>query len=263
MKKIALILLLISGLIFSGFAENQKLKVGVTAGPHEQILGKVKELAAKQGIDIDIVVFTDYILPNLALDQGDIDINSYQHEPFLNKFNADRGTKLVKLTTTVNFPMALYSKKIKKIDEIKTLKSGAQVGIPNDPTNGGRALLLLESAGVIKLKPGLGVAVTVRDITDNPYKIKVIELEASQIYQHLDELAFAAINTNFAIAAGLVPTKDSIFLESPQAPYVNVIAARAKDKDNPLYQKFIAIYKSQEVKTFIANTFAGSVITAW
>jgi D-methionine transport system substrate-binding protein len=236
------------------------LKIGATAGPHEQILEEVKKLLAKDGVNLDIVVFTDYILPNLALDQKDLDVNSYQHQPFLDRFNADRKTNLVSVATTVNFPIGVYSKKIKDLSQ---LKDGDQIGIPNDPTNGGRALLVLESAGVFKLKPGLGVKATVNDIVVNPKHLQIVELEASQTPHHLDELAAAVINTNFAQTAGLSITKDAIFRESPQSPYVNVIAVRKGDEDKPLIKKLVAAYRSEAIKKFIADKFQGSVLASW
>jgi len=241
-------------------AEAQTLKVGATAGPHEQILDEVKKILAKDGVNLEVVVFTDYILPNLALDGKDLDANSYQHQPFLDHFNKDRKTDLVPVAKTVNFPIGVYSKKIKSLDE---LKNGDQIGIPNDPTNGGRALLVLEAGGAFKLKPGLGVAVTVHDIVSNPKNLQIVELEASQIPQHLDELAAAVINTNFAQTAGLSLTKDTIFRESPQGPYVNVIAVRRGDENKPLILKLIQAYHSDAIKQFIQNKFQGAVLAAW
>jgi len=258
--KLNVILAGVLALAFTAGAGAQTLKIGATAGPHEQILGEVKKILATQGVNLDIVVFTDYILPNLALDQKDLDVNSYQHQPFLDRFNKDRGTKLVSVAQTVNFPMGVYSKKIKNLSE---LKDKDQVGIPNDPTNGGRALLILEAAGVFKLKAGVGIAATVKDIVENPKHIQIVELEASQTPLHLDELAAGVINTNFATAGGLSLKKDAIFVESPQSPYVNVIAVRAGDEKNPLVAKLVAAYHSEQVKKFIETKFQGSVLASW
>lgn len=254
---VASLVLALGGL---GYATPVTLKVGATAGPHEQILDEVKKLLAPQGIDLQVVVFTDYILPNLALDSKDLDANSYQHQPFLDHFNKDRKTDLVSVAKTVNFPIGVYSRKIKSLDQ---LKDNDQVGIPNDPTNGGRALLVLEAGGVFKLKPGLGVAVTVHDIVSNPKHIQIVELEASQTPQHLDELAAAVINTNFAQTAGLSLAKDAIFRESPQGPYANVIAVRRGDETKPAILKLIAAYHSDAIKQFIATKFQGAVLAAW
>jgi len=247
-------------LAITGGAGAQTLKVGATAGPHEQILDEVKKILAQDGVNLEVVVFTDYILPNLALDGKDLDANSYQHQPFLDRFNKDRKTDLVSVAKTVNFPIGVYSKKIKSLDQ---LKDGDQIGIPNDPTNGGRALLVLEAGGAFKLKPGLGVAVTVHDIVSNPKHLQIVELEASQIPQHLDELAAAVINTNFAQTAGLSLTKDTIFRESPQGPYVNVIAVRRGDENKPLILKLIRAYQSDAIKQFIQTKFQGAVLAAW
>lgn len=239
---------------------DKPLKVGVTAGPHAQILEAVKKVAEKDGLKIQIVEFNDYIQPNVALNQGDIDINSFQHLPYLENIVKDRKYDIVLLAKTITFPMGIYSKKLKTV---KDLPYGATIAIPNDPTNGGRALALFEQAGLIKLKPGLGHKATVVDIVDNPKKLKIKELDAAQIPRSLDDLDLAAINTNYAMPAGLVPGKDSLVLEDPNSPYANILAVRGKDKDNPLYQKFVKAYHSDEVKKFVQDEFKGSIVVAW
>lgn len=239
---------------------DKPLKVGVTAGPHAQILEAVKKVAEKDGLKIQIVEFNDYIQPNVALNQGDIDINSFQHLPYLENIVKDRKYDIVLLAKTITFPMGIYSKKLKTV---KDLPDGATIAIPNDPTNGGRALALFEQAGLIKLKPGLGHKATVVDIVDNPKKLKIKELDAAQIPRSLDDLDLAAINTNYAMPAGLVPGKDSLVLEDPNSPYANILAVRGKDKDNPLYQKFVKAYHSDEVKKFVQDEFKGSIVVAW
>jgi D-methionine transport system substrate-binding protein len=236
------------------------LKVGVTAGPHAQIMEVVKKVAEKDGLKIQIVEFNDYIQPNVALNQGDIDLNSFQHLPYLENIVKDRKYDIVMIAKTITFPMGVYSKKLK---DVKELKDGATVAIPNDPTNGGRALALLEKAGLIKLKPGLGHKASVVDITENPKKLKIRELDAAQIPRSLDDIDLAAINTNYAMPAGLVPGKDSLVLEDPNSPYANILAVRGKDKDNPAFQKFIKAYQSDEVKKFVNEQFKGSIIVAW
>lgn len=269
MKKFIVILCLLSlfslligcGKEESGKALSEdKLVIGVTAGPHEQIMEKVKELAAKDGLNIEIKVFTEYVMPNVALAEGELDANSFQHKPYLDKFKADRNLDIVEVANTVNFPMGIYSKKIK---DIKELKEGDKLGLPNDPTNGARALLLFEQAGLIKLKEGVGVAATVKDVVENPLNLELVELEASQIPRQLDELAAAAINTNFAIEHGYVPTKDAIVIEPADSPWVNVIAVRTENKGDPVLDKLIKYYHSDEVKQFIEETFQGSVIPSW
>lgn len=241
-------------------AADKPLKVGVTPGPHAQIMEVVKKVAEKDGLKIQIVEFSDYVQPNVALNQGDIDINSFQHLPFLENMVKDRKYDLVMLSKTFTFPMGIYSKKIKNIKE---LKDGAVIAIPNDPTNGGRALLLFEKAGLIKLKPGLGHKASVVDIVENPRKFKIRELEAAQIPRTLEDMEIAAINTNYAMSAGLVPAKDALILEDSSSPYANILAVRGKDKDNPLYKKFLKAYQSEEVKKFVTEQFKGSVIVAW
>ncbi len=241
-------------------AAEQKLRVGVTAGPHAEIMEAVKKVAEKDGLNIQIVEFNDYIQPNVALNQGDIDVNSFQHKPYLDHIVKDRNYELVSVANTVIFPMGLYSKKIKKLDE---LKDGAVVGMPNDPTNGARALLLLEKHGLLKLKPGVGAKASVADIVANPKNLKLKELDAALIPRSLDDFDIAGINTNYAMTAGLVPTKDALVLEDANSPYANIIATRAKDKEDPRVKKLIKAYYSPEVKKFVEEHFKGSVVTAW
>jgi D-methionine transport system substrate-binding protein len=236
------------------------LKVGVTAGPHEQVAEKVKEIAKAKGLNIELVVFNDYVQPNKQLFEKQIDANIYQHEPYLVKFNEDQKMNLIKIANAVNFPMGAYSQKLKSLDE---LKQGDKVSLPNDPTNGARALILLESAKVIKLKPGVGVKATVQDIVENPKGIKFIELEAAMIPRSLTEVSAAVINTNFAMEAKLNPVKDSIFIEPKDSPWVNVIVARPDNKDDARIKKLVECYQSEEIKKFIDTTFQGSVITGF
>lgn len=236
------------------------LKVGVTAGPHEQVAEKVKEVAKAKGLNIELVVFNDYVQPNKQLFEKQIDVNIYQHEPYLIKFNEDQKMNLVKVASAVNFPMGAYSQKIKSLDE---LKQGDKVSVPNDPTNEARALILLEAAKVIKLKEGVGVKATLQDIAENPKQIKFIELEAAMVPRSLSEVAAAAINTNFAMEAKLNPVKDSIFIEPKDSPWVNIIVARPDNRDDERIKKLIEAYQSQEIKKFIDETFKGSVITAF
>ena len=237
-----------------------KIKVGTTAGADVEILEKARDVAAKNGLTIEIIEFTDYVLPNMALVDGEVDLNSFQHQPYLETFNKDRKQNLVSIGTTYVSPIGYFSKKIKSLDE---LKEGDRVAIPNDPTNGGRALLLLEKAGFIKLKENAGLTATPYDIAENKLKLKILEVDAAQTPRTLDDVAVAAINNTFAIPAGLVPVKDAIYLEDADSPYVNVIVARPEDKDNPLYKKFVEAYQSQEVADFILKRFEGSTLPAF
>lgn len=236
-------------------AQDKPLKIGVTAGPHAQIFEQVKKIAAKDGLNIQIVEFSDYIQPNAALASGDLDGNSYQHKPFLDLQVQDRGYKIVSVGYTVNFPIGLYSKKVKSLAE---LKEGARFGIPNDPTNGGRVLLVLQDKGLIKLKPGVGLKATPLDVIENPKKLKFVELEAAQLPRSLDDLDASAVNTNFALSAGLNP-KDAIAQEGAKSPYVNILAVRSADKDKPWVAKLLKAYQSEEIRKFIQTEFKGSV----
>ena len=244
----------------SAQANDKPLKIGVTAGPHAQIFEVVKKIAEKDGLKIQVVEFSDYVQPNAALAAGDLDANSYQHQPYLDNTVKDRGYKIVSIAQTIVFPMGIYSKKVKSLAD---LKSGARVALPNDPTNGGRALLLLQANGLIKLKDGAGLKATPLDVIDNPKKIKLIELDAAQLARALDEVDAAAVNTNYAIPAGLVPTRDAIAIEAPKSPYVNIIAVRAQDKDKPEFKKLLKAYHSAEVKAFVTKEFKDSIVPAW
>lgn len=239
---------------------DKPLKIGVTAGPHAEVMDVVKKVAEKDGLKIQVIEFNDYVQPNVALNQGDIDMNSFQHQPYLENMVNDRKYELVTLAKTVIFPMGIYSKKIKDLNDIKP---GSTIALPNDPTNGGRSLLLLEKVGLIKLKPNAGIKAAVIDIASNPKNLKFKELDAAQIPRSLDDVDVAVINTNYAMTAGLVPTKDALALEDTNSPYANILAVRTKDKDNPAFQKLIKAYHSEEVKQFIQSHFKGSVVTAW
>lgn len=241
-------------------ASAQTIKIGVTPGPHAQILEAVKPIAAKKGLDIQIVEFSDYVVPNTALEAGEIQANSFQHQPYLDNQVKDRGYKIVSVGTTVNFPIGIYSKKYKSLDDLPV---GATVAIPNDPTNGGRVLLLLKDKGYIKLRDGVGFKPSVADITENPKKLKIVEIDAAQLPRSLPDVDAAGINTNYAKEAGLDPVKDPILREDPKGPYVNVIAVRTQDKDKPWVKVLVGSYQSPEVKAFIETTFKGSVLPSW
>ncbi|MBP1931587.1 MetQ/NlpA family ABC transporter substrate-binding protein [Ammoniphilus resinae] len=236
------------------------LKVGVTSGPHEEVMEKVKEVAAKDGLNIEIVPFNDYIQPNKSLAEGELDANSFQHQPFLDQFKEDHQLDLVGIANTINLTMGIYSTKIK---DVKDLKEGDVLGLPNDPTNGARALQLFELAGLIKLKDGVGVKATVRDIVENPKNLQFKELEAAFIPQALDDLSAAAINGNYAVEQGLIPTEDAIFTEPKDSPWVNLIAVRTEEKDREEFKRLVNAYHSDEVKKFIDERFKGSIVASW
>jgi len=273
MKKIALIMmsLFITAMVFAGCgsepqqgadtSKNKVLKVGATAVPHAEILEVVKPLLAKEGIDLQIVEFSDYVQPNLAVNDKELDANFFQHEPYLENFTAEHtDVKLVSAGGIHIEPMGVYSKKIKDIND---LKDGAAVAIPNDPTNGGRSLLLLEKAGVLKLRDGVGVKATVQDIIDNPKNLQFKEVEAAQVPRALDDVDAAVINTNYAMQADLVPTRDAIVMEGSSSPYVNIVAVRAGDENRPEIKALIKAMQSPEVKQFIDEKYKGAVVAAF
>lgn len=258
-SKLALAVGLAFGLLAtSAFAET--IKVGVTPGPHARILEKVKEVAARDGLDIEILEFSDYVVPNQALNDGELNANSFQHKPYLDNQIADRGYRLVDVAWTVNFPMGIYSKKVKSFDE---LADGATIAIPNDPTNGGRALLILADKGFIKLDAEKGLKVGPADVVENPKNFNFIELDAAQLPRSLDDTDASVVNTNYALEAGLDPAKDPILKEGEKAPYINLVAVREADRDAPWVSALVKAYHSDEVKSFVNETFKGSVVTAW
>jgi D-methionine transport system substrate-binding protein len=233
------------------------IRLGVENGPHAEIAELVKKLLAKDGIEVKIFEFTDYTRPNPALDQGDLDANSFQHQPYLDQQVKDRGYKLVGVGKSVVFPMGVYSKKIKSISQ---LPQGGKIAIPNDPSNGGRALLLLQGQGILKLDPGAGITPSVLDIVENKKNVKIIEADAAQLANFLPDVDAAVINTNFAIQGKLDPAKDAIARESKDSPYVNLIVVRQADKAKPWVQKLVAAYHSAEVRKLIDTKWPGIVV---
>jgi D-methionine transport system substrate-binding protein len=246
--------------VMAGSASAETVKIGVTPGPHGQILEVVKPIAAKAGLDIQIIEFSDYVTPNAALEAGELQANSFQHKPYLDNQKADRGYKIEEVAFTVNFPIGIYSKKHKSWEEVP---AGGTLSIPNDPTNGGRVLLLLRDKGALKLKDGVGFKPSVADITENAKKLKIIEIDAAQTPRTLDDVDAAAVNTNYATQAGLDPIKDAILREDPKGPYANVIAVRSIDKDKPWVKILVESYHSPEVRDFIQAKFKGAVLPAW
>jgi D-methionine transport system substrate-binding protein len=241
-------------------AAAETVRVGVTAGPHAQILDRVVPEAKKLGLDVKVVEFTDYVIPNQALAGKDIEINSFQHEPYLKNQLGKTNWKLSKVAYTIASPMGFYSKKYKSFADIP---AGATIAIQNDPTNGARSLQLLANNDIIKLRDGAGVTAGVVDIADNPKKYKFIELDAAQLPRSLPDVDAAAVNNNYAVQAGLDPVKDSIVKETADGPWVNIIAVRNEDKDKPWVATFVKAYQSDAVKQFIAEKFKGAYIAAW
>jgi D-methionine transport system substrate-binding protein len=263
MRKIIVALLAVAVMSLSAspaLKAQDRIKVGTTSGADVEILEKARDVAAQNGLTVEIIEFSDYVRPNLALADKEVDLNSFQHIPYLQSFSKERNLDLVSIGTTYVSPIGFFSKKIKSLDE---LKKGDSLAVPNDPTNGGRALLLLQKAGFIKLDPQAGLSATPGDIKENRLELKIIEVDAAQTPRSLEDVAAAAINNTFAIPAGLIPVKDAIYLEDADSPYVNIIVARNGDQDNPLYKKFVQAYQSQEVADFILNRFEGSTLPAF
>jgi D-methionine transport system substrate-binding protein len=235
------------------------LKVGVSPVPHAEILGAVKDKLAKEGINVEIIEFTDYVQPNLALNDKNLDANYFQHKPYLDEFVQSRNLKLVSAGAIHLEPMSVFSKKIK---DLKDLPDGARVAIPNDPTNGGRALLVLQSAGLIKLRDGALITATPQDITENKKNLQFSELEAPQLPRSLEDADISVININFALEAKLNP-KDAIFTESSDSPYANIVAVRERDETRPEIKKLIEALTSQESKDFIEKKYNGAIKAAF
>ena len=235
------------------------LKVGVSPVPHAEILGAVKDKLAKEGVNVEIIEFTDYVQPNLALNDKNLDANYFQHKPYLDEFARSRNLKLVSAGAIHLEPMSVFSKKIK---DLKDLPDGARVAIPNDPTNGGRALLVLQSAGLIKLRDGAPITATPQDIKENKKNLQFSELEAPQLPRSLEDADISVININFALEAKLNP-KDAIFTESSDSPYANIVAVREGDETRPEIKKLIAALTSQESKDFIEKKYNGAIKAAF
>lgn len=267
LKSIAAVGALVGALALAGCGQEEKdpnhIKIGVIVGAEQQVAEVAQKVAKeKYGLDVELVTFNDYVLPNEALSKGDIDLNAFQHKPYLDQQIKDRGYKLVSVGNTFVYPIAGYSKKIKSLNE---LQDGAQVAIPNDPTNLGRSLLLLQKVGLIKLKDDVGLLPTSLDIVENPKHVKLVELEAPQLPRSLDDdqIALAVINTTYASQINLTPTKDGLFVEDKDSPYVNLLVSREDNKDAENVKKFVSAYQSDEVNQAALKTFNGGAVKGW
>lgn len=245
----------------SSAGETKHVKIGVT-GSDGQMWDIIKEKAEKEGIEIELVEFSDYTLPNQALANGDIDLNAFQHIAFLNQFKEEHKLELTPIGTTQIAPMGIYSEKVKTVDEIK---DGAEIAIPNDPTNQARALKVLELAGLLELKEDFSLFGDPSGIAKNPKNLKITPINAQQTPRVLKDVAASVINNGVAGQAGFVPTEDAIFLEDPNQedvkPYINIIAARTEDKDNKTFKKIVEIYHEKEVVEAIKkDTNGGSLV---
>ncbi|GHA25482.1 methionine ABC transporter substrate-binding lipoprotein MetQ [Oceanisphaera arctica] len=270
-KSFATLSVLASALALAGCGEQAKdtaeeaaakpLRLGVIAGAEEQVAEVAVKVAKEQyNLDVELVSFSDYVTPNVALNDGSLDINAFQHQPYLDKQIEDRGYDLVAVGSTFVYPIAAYSKVIKSLDE---LADGAKVAVPNDPTNLGRTLLLLEQQGLIEVDDAVGLEATTLNITANPKELKIIELEAPQLPRSLDDVAFSVINTTYASQIDLLPGRDSLFVEDKESPYVNLIVARKDNQDDERVQTFVKAYQSEEVYQAALELFKGGVVKGW
>lgn len=261
MKKFAFLVAFLA-MILGCSSENktQTIKIGATAGPHADVVEAVAREAKNHGIDIKVVEFSDYITPNQSLADGELDMVSYQHEPFLNNFNAQRNTNLKNIGRTILMRMGIYSDKFGSLND---LPQNAVVAIPNDPTNEGRALVLLQKAGLITLKTGLGFKATLSDIENNPKNLQFLELEAAQLPRSLSDADIAVITMNYVYSAGLDVAKTGLFFESDDEPLaVMILAVRGEDEKNETYQKIAKLFGSKSVKDYIEKTYKGTITSA-
>ncbi|HEF3565278.1 TPA: MetQ/NlpA family ABC transporter substrate-binding protein [Campylobacter upsaliensis] len=252
--------LLLASLV--GFTLNlnatEKIVVAATPVPHAEILNQAKEDLEKEGYTLEVKEFTDYVLPNLATDNGEVDANFFQHTPYLEEFNKSKGTKLVKVANIHIEPMAVYSKKYKNFNE---LKDGAKIAVPNDPTNESRALDIIAKTGLVSFNDK--ALKTPIDITQNPKNIKFLELKAAQLPRALSDVDVAVINSNYALLANLNPVKDSIFIEDKDSPYANILVVKEGKEQDPKIKALTKALQSEKIKKFIEEKYNGAVIPAF
>ena len=260
MKKVLLFTSLAAALTAGLAQAGEKLVVAATPVPHAEILELIKPTLAKEGVDLEIKVFTDYVQPNVQLAQKHLDANYFQTKPYLDSFNKGKGTDLETVIGVHVEPFGGYSKKYKSLAE---LPEGATIAIPNEGSNSGRALILLQKAGLIELKDPTNAVSTPRDIAKNPHNFKFKELESAMLPRVLDQVDLDMINTNYALDAGLKPSKDALIIEGADSPYVNFLVARPDNKDSAAIQKLAKALTSPEVKAFIAKKYDGAVFPAF
>ena len=250
-----------NGVLVSADAEKGTIKVAASATPHAEILEEAKPILEKEGWDLEVTVFDDYVQPNLVVESGDFDANYFQHIPYLDNFNEEQGTHLVHAGGIHYEPFGIYPGTKKTLDD---LEDGDTIAVPNDTTNEARALLLLQDNGVITLKDGAGLEATVKDIEENPKNIQIEELEAAQVSRVKDEVAFVVLNGNYALQAGYSVSKDSIAHETSDSEaaktYVNIIAVKEGNEDNEAVKALVDVLKSDEIKDYINETYDGAVV---
>lgn len=265
LKSLAVVALVAGSVLLAGCgsenASEGPLKVGVMAGPEADVMKVAADIAKKDhGVDVELVEFSDYVSPNVALADGSIDANAFQHRPYLDSMIRDRGFKLAAVGNTFVYPIGAYSKKIKDISE---LKDGAKVAIPNDPSNEGRTLILLDKKGFIKLKDINNLEATPADIVENPKKLQFIELDAAQLPRSLDDVDLAFINSTYSVPAGLLPERDALLVEGKDSPYVNLIVAREDNKNDPRIRALVESYHTPAVEEKARELFKGSAVPGW
>ena len=260
MKKVLLFTALAAALTAGLAQAGEKLVVAATPVPHAEILELIKPTLAKEGVDLEIKVFTDYVQPNVQVDQKRLDANYFQTLPYLQSFNEGKGTHLETVIGVHVEPFGGYSKKVKSLAE---LKDGATIAIPNEGSNSGRALILLQKAGLIELKDPTNAVATPKDIAKNPHNFKFKELESAMLPRVLDQVDLDMINTNYALEAGLNPVKDALLIEGSDSPYVNYLVARPDNKNSEAIQKLAKALTSPEVKAFIEKKYNGAVLPAF
>ncbi|AMB86641.1 methionine ABC transporter substrate-binding protein [Pseudomonas agarici] len=260
MKKVLLFTALAAALTAGLAQAGEKLVVAATPVPHAEILELIKPTLAKEGVDLEIKIFTDYVQPNTQVAEKRLDANYFQTKPYLDGFNKGKGTNLITVVGVHVEPFGGYSRKVKSLDE---LKDGATIAIPNEGSNAGRALLLLQSKGLIELKDPNNALSTPKDIASNPHKFKFKELESALLPRVLDQVDLDMINTNYALEAGLNPAKDALLIEGADSPYVNFLVARPDNKDSAAIQKLAKALTSPEVKAFIDKKYKGAVLPAF
>ena len=245
----------------TGSTDSKVIKVAASATPHAEILEEAKPLLEKEGYDLEVTVFDDYVQPNEVVDSGDFDANYFQHAPYMEQFNKEKGTKLVDAGDIHYEPFGIYPGTKKSLDEIA---DGDEIAVPNDTTNEARALLLLQDNGIIKLKDGAGLTATVNDIAENPHNIKIVELEAAQVARVTGETAFVVLNGNYALQAGYSVKKDALAYEAADSEaaktYVNIIAVKDGNQDSDAIKASVKVLKSDDIKKFIDEKYDGAVI---
>lgn len=241
--------------------DNKKISVAASATPHAEILEQAKPLLEEKGYDLEVKIFEDYIIPNEVVESGDFDANYFQHIPYLESFNEEKGTHLVDAGDIHYEPFGIYPGKKDKLDDVE---DGDTIAVPNDTTNEARALLLLQDNGIIKLKDGVGLEATKNDIEENPHNVEIVELEAAQIPRVVQDMAFVVLNGNYALQAGYSVAEDSLAYEKTDSvaakTYVNLIAVKEGNEDSDAVKALVEVLKSDEIKDYINETYDGAVI---